>query len=282
MTDALSETPTAGNSSLPSRVASAAIALPILIAAVWAGGYWFSAFVAIAAGVAGWEISAVAGIRNRALVATIVSGSVALIAAGHYISTQTAVAGLVAPIALLAALAGLMTLQWLRSPGNDFMRAVLVIAAIAYAGGLLFHAPLLRNHETGMEWVLFLLAVTFATDTGAYFVGKAFGKRPLAPTISPSKTWEGAAGGTLAALLAGFIAYLFMSTQAPVWQVVVLAGIAGVAGQVGDLAESRLKRVFDAKDSGWVVPGHGGILDRLDSIVFSLPVVYYAVKWVIT
>ena len=282
MTDALSETPTAGNSSLPSRVASAAIALPILIAAVWAGGYWFSAFVAIAAGVAGWEISAVAGIRNRALVATTVSGSVALIAAGHYISTQTAVAGLVAPIALLAALAGLMTLQWLRSPGNDFMRAVLVIAAIAYAGGLLYHAPLLRNHETGMEWVLFLLAVTFASDTGAYFVGKAFGKRPLAPTISPSKTWEGAAGGTLAALLAGFIAYLFMSTQAPVWHVVVLAGIAGVAGQVGDLAESRLKRVFDAKDSGWVVPGHGGILDRLDSIVFSLPVVYYSVKWVIT
>ena len=282
MTDALSETPTAGNSSLPSRVASAAIALPILIAAVWAGGYWFSAFVAIAAGVAGWEISAVAGIRNRALVATTVSGSVALIAAGHYISTQTAVAGLVAPIALLAALAGLMTLQWLRSPGNDFMRAVLVIAAIAYAGGLLYHAPLLRNHETGMEWVLFLLAVTFASDTGAYFVGKAFGKRPLAPTISPSKTWEGAAGGTLAALLAGFIAYLFMSTQAPVWHVVVLAGIAGVAGQVGDLAESRLKRVFDAKDSGWVVPGHGGILDRLDSIVFSLPVVYYAVRWVIT
>ncbi len=282
MTDALSETPTAGNSSLPSRVASAAIALPILIAAVWAGGYWFSAFVAIAAGVAGWEISAVAGIRNRALVATIVGGSVALIAAGHYISTQTAIAGLVAPIALLAALAGLMALQGLRTPGNELMRAVLVIAAIAYAGGLLFHAPLLRSHGTGMEWVLFLLAVTFATDTGAYFVGKAFGRRPLAPTISPSKTWEGATGGTLAALLAGFIAYLFMSTQAPVWQVVVLAGIAGVAGQVGDLAESRLKRVFDAKDSGWVVPGHGGILDRLDSIVFSLPVVYYSVKWVIT
>jgi phosphatidate cytidylyltransferase len=82
--------------------------------------------------------------------------------------------------------------------------------------------------------------------------------------------------------MAGFIAYPFMATQAPVWQVVVLAGIAGIAAQMGDLAESKLKRVFDAKDSGWIMPGHGGILDRLDSIVFSLPVVYYSVKWVIT
>ena len=127
-----------------------------------------------------------------------------------------------------------------------------------------------------------MLAVTFATDTGAYFAGRTLGKRPLALSISPSKTWEGAVGGTLGALAAGFIAYQFMATQAPVWQVVALAGIAGIAGQMGDLAESKLKRVFDAKDSGSILPGHGGILDRLDSIVFSLPVVYYAVKWVIT
>ena len=89
-------------------------------------------------------------------------------------------------------------------------------------------------------------------------------------------------GPARAALAAGFVAYQFMATQAPGWQVVALAGIAGIAGQVGDLAESKLKRVFDAKDSGSILPGHGGILDRLDSIVFSLPVVYYAVKWVIT
>lgn len=282
MTDALSDTPTADNGSLTSRVASAAIALPVLIVAVSVGGVWFSALVAIAAGIAGWEISTVVGIRNRALVATVAAGSTALIAAGYFVATQTAVASLVAPIVLVGALAGLLALQRLRTPGNDFMRAALVIAAIAYAGGLLFHAPLLRNGEAGMEWVLFLLAVTFATDTGAYIVGRAFGKRPLAPSISPSKTWEGAAGGTLAALAAGFIAYLFMATQTPVWQVVILAGIASLAGQLGDLAESKFKRVFDAKDSGWIMPGHGGILDRLDSIVFSLPVVYYAVKWVIT
>ncbi|MCH8061144.1 MAG: phosphatidate cytidylyltransferase [Chloroflexi bacterium] len=267
---------------MTSRVTSAAVTLPVLIVAVWAGSPWFTALVAIAAGTAGWEISAIAGIKNRALVATVIVGSIALIAAGDFIARQTALASLVAPFALVGALAGLLALQRLRAPGNDFLRAALVIAAIAYAGGLLFHAPLLRNHAAGMEWVLFLLAVTFATDTGAYFIGRAFGKRPLAPSISPSKTWEGAAGGTLAALAAGFIAYQFMATQAPVWQVVVLAGIAGIAGQLGDLAESKFKRVFDAKESGSILPGHGGILDRLDSIVFSLPVVYYAVKWVIT
>ena len=267
---------------MTSRVTSAAITLPVLIATVWAGGPWFSALVAIAAGLAGWEISAVAGIRNRLLVAIVVAGATALIIAGYLIAMQATASSFVAPVVLTGALAGLVALQRLRTPGNDFRRAVPVIAAIAYAGGLLFHAPLLRNHEAGMDWVFFLLAVTFATDTGAYFVGKAFGKRPLAPSISPSKTWEGAAGGTVAALAAGFIAYLFMATQAPIWQVVVLAGIAGIAGQVGDLAESKLKRVFDAKDSGWIMPGHGGILDRLDSIVFSLPVVYYAVRWVIT
>ena len=282
MTDALTDTPTAGDGSLTRRVASAAIVLPVLIVAIWAGGPWFSSLVAVAAGIAGWEISAMVGIRNKALVATVIAGSIALIAAGHFIAGQTAVANILAPIALVGALAGLIALQRLRTPGNGFMRAALIIAAIAYAGGLLFHAPLLRNLGTGMEWVLFLVAVTFATDTGAYFVGRVFGRTQLASSISPSKTWEGAAGGTLAALTAGFIAHSFMATQAPAWQVVVLAGIAGIAGQMGDLAESKLKRVFGAKDSGWIMPGHGGVLDRLDSIVFSLPVVYYSVKWVIT
>lgn len=282
MTDAFLDTPTANNGSLSSRVASVAVTLPVLIVAVWAGSPWFTALVAIAAGIAAWEISAMAGIRHKALVATVIVGSVTLIAAGDFIAGQAAIANLVAPIALVGALAGVLALQRLRNPGNGFLKTALVIAAIAYAGGLLLHAPLLRSQGAGMEWVLFLLAVTFATDTGAYFIGRALGKRPLAPSISPSKTWEGAVGGTLAALAAGFVAYQFMATQAPVWQVVALAGIAGIAGQVGDLAESKLKRFFDAKDSGSILPGHGGILDRLDSIVFSLPVVYYAVKWVIT
>ena len=146
-----------------------------------------------------------------------------------------------------------------------------------YPGALLAHAPLLRGVDQGLEWVVFLLVVTFSTDTGAFFVGKAIGKRPLAPTVSPGKTWEGAIGGFLAAVLAALVAAWALEIDVSVPVIVALGALMGVVGQAGDLFESKLKRLAGVKESGRLLPGHGGVLDRLDSIVFNLALVYYFV-----
>jgi phosphatidate cytidylyltransferase len=151
-------------------------------------------------------------------------------------------------------------------------------ATALYVGGLLFHAPVLHAIDDGREWVLFLLLATFATDICALLVGRAVGKRALAPSISPSKTWEGAAGGVLGAVATAVGGARAWNLEIGLGQAVGLGILIGIVGQLGDLIESRLKRAADVKDSGWLLPGHGGVLDRLDSIVLNLAVVYYFVS----
>ncbi len=152
------------------------------------------------------------------------------------------------------------------------------MAIVLYTGGLLFHAPLLRALDQGRQWVLFLLLVTFATDTSALLAGRIAGKRLMAPVLSPAKTWEGAGGGAAGAVLVGVAAMYALGLDVAVWKAVALGAVIGVSSQMGDLFESKLKRIAGVKDSGRAVPGHGGLLDRLDSIVFNLVVVYYFVS----
>ncbi len=122
-------------------------------------------------------------------------------------------------------------------------------------------------------WIFFILAVIFAGDTGSFYVGRHLGKHKLTP-ISPGKTWEGTVGGLLANVLsAGIFGLLFFPSLSLI-SIVVLAIVIGISGQVGDLAESLLKRISNIKDSGTVLPGHGGILDRIDSLLFAIPVLY--------
>ena len=142
---------------------------------------------------------------------------------------------------------------------------------------------MLRSLEQGREWLLLGVLITFATDTTAYLIGRFLGKHPLAPAISPSKTWEGAiaglAGGITTCL--ALITFLSWFDALPVrlWQAVLVGGTLSVVAQVGDLAESSIKRAADVKESGWLIPGHGGLLDRLDSVVFTLVVMYYLSIW---
>jgi phosphatidate cytidylyltransferase len=139
----------------------------------------------------------------------------------------------------------------------------------------------LRALADGREWVIFTLFTIFAADTSAFFIGRAWGRHSMAPTISPSKTWEGAIGGLVGAVAVSLILAVILSLPIPYWQVAILGVLIGVLSQMGDLAESLLKRNVGAKDSGTLIPGHGGILDRLDSVVFTVVVVYYYVIWVL-
>ena len=137
------------------------------------------------------------------------------------------------------------------------------------------------GYELGRNWLLLALLTTFATDTGAYLVGRAIGRHPMAPSISPNKTWEGAIGGFVgavaAALLMGQFFNLGLSPAAWNWQLPLIGATVGIAAQAGDLLESRLKRLAQVKDAGNLMPGHGGLLDRLDSLLLTIPVVYYLV-----
>jgi len=147
----------------------------------------------------------------------------------------------------------------------------------------LFYVPylfgyllLLRGLETGRTWVFFLFLTVWAGDTGAYYIGTRYGKRKLFPKVSPKKTLEGSAGGLLCSLIAGGGMQLFFSLPLRgVMSMACLGAGLGLIGQIGDLAESILKRSSGIKDSGVLFPGHGGVLDRFDSILFAAPALYY-------
>jgi phosphatidate cytidylyltransferase len=149
------------------------------------------------------------------------------------------------------------------------------VTGFVYVPFLLGHLIWVRDWHKGVIWIFFVLAVLFAGDTAAYYVGKAFGRHKLSPNISPGKTVEGALGGLVANLLVGT---LFKKCWLPElsWGFCVgLVVLLGVAGQVGDLVESMLKRSVDLKDSGRAFPGHGGVLDRVDGLLFAAPTLYY-------
>lgn len=142
--------------------------------------------------------------------------------------------------------------------------------------GLLNYFYLLRMMPDGWIWLIFTLAGTWACDTTAYFVGKAFGKRRLAPVLSPKKTLEGAVGGILGSGLIGCL-FSFIYPFLPLTELLILGLVLGAAAEVGDLLESAFKRQAGVKDSSTLIPGHGGILDRIDSTLFTAPLVYYFV-----
>ena len=290
------------------RVITAAVGIPALALVVWLGDPVFSVVVAALAALAAIEVCDLARSRGLApawIVAAVLSAALvlshfafsALWSTPEYLPLLIVSAG----IAILALILTLSPVQKIRngngetsSPlmgegwgegekpetGTGYAKASnagLTLAAVLYPGALLAHAPSLRGGEQGLEWIVLLLVVTFSTDTGAFFVGKAIGKRPLASTISPNKTWEGAIGGFAAAILAAFIAAWLLDIDADLPLIAILGALMAVVGQAGDLFESKLKRLADVKESGRLLPGHGGVLDRLDSIVFNLALVYYFV-----
>lgn len=130
------------------------------------------------------------------------------------------------------------------------------------------------RHPRGNLWILFLLTVIFLGDTGAFYLGRAFGKKKLHPSVSPNKTWAGAIGGFFSSIAAGLVfSYVFRLGGFP-WQAAALSGGLSVCGQIGDLVESMIKRNAGVKDSGRILPGHGGMLDRVDALLFAIPLLY--------
>jgi phosphatidate cytidylyltransferase len=191
---------------------------------------------------------------------------------------------LLTPLLLTSAvILSLIGLLGCRRKEGVFVSWAWTVAGILYIGWLLSYLVALRGLDNGRNWVFFVLFTTWASDTAAFVIGKKLGRHKLTPNISPGKTWEGALGGVLGAIIASILFFTPTPFQLPLiyWQAIALSVSVSILGQVGDLVESLLKRNMGVKDSGKLMPGHGGILDRLDSIIFGSIVVYYYVIWAI-
>ncbi len=157
-----------------------------------------------------------------------------------------------------------------------------VLLGILYVPLLLSHIIPLRNGPDGVYWVFFILVIAFAGDVAAFYVGRTFGRRKLAPVVSPGKTVEGLFGLLAGSVLGAALYQLWVFPQMPMGHTVMMAFTGSLTGQMGDLFESTIKRSSGVKDSGMLLPGHGGILDRIDCLLFIIPLVYYYKVFVIT
>ncbi|MFC2021186.1 phosphatidate cytidylyltransferase [Chloroflexota bacterium] len=266
---------------LKKRVITALWTIPLLVAAVWFKQPlpWFTVFSAI------WGVMAV--LEFYRLVAASKAQPLT------YFGLVFTLLFILSPhfkydffIPLLLTSLVVLPLIWLllRAHRENAVAAwVWTVAGILYMGWLLSYLVALRDLDDGRNWIFFTLFITFTSDTVAFFAGRALGKRKLAPHISPSKTWEGAIGGILGAIIVSLFFTLPTFLHLPIsWEQAVLLGLmVSIFGQLGDLAESLFKRNMGVKDSSKLIPGHGGFLDRIDSVVFAGVVVYYYAIWVI-
>jgi phosphatidate cytidylyltransferase len=257
------------------RVLSAIVLLPIVLGAAYLGGPYFATVVGVAALLAGYEfyrIMRTAGYEPSYLAG--LSLIAVLMLDAYYPNHEIWRWGVAGAVILL------MVWQILRTDAQGFLVDwALTLVGALYVAVLLGHMIALRNLPQGLGWLLLTFAATWTCDTAAYFAGNWWGKHGFFSRVSPHKTREGAIAGmllgTLATLVAGhWVGLLF-------WQSAALGVLLVLGITFGDLAESLLKRQVGVKDSGALIPGHGGMLDRIDSLLFAGVIAYYFVVWVV-
>ncbi len=262
------------------RILTALVAIPILLYTVWNETPYFFAGLTVLAIIFGlhefYSLASRLGLR----IFSAGGYAAALVVAAAFIKNE--------PGWIVAALAALVVLELgvaLSRPGDathalaSASATVFGVVYVALLAGFLIGVRMTPDTGATSKLAAKLLTTFFAmvmmTDTGAYYTGRSLGRHKLAPRVSPGKTIEGSIGGFITAALAGFICRLVFFPQIPLFHVVMLGAAIGLISQVGDLAESLLKRGSEVKDSGSIFPGHGGMLDRIDSILFCAPILYY-------
>ena len=235
----------------------------------------FVAAVLLVAGCAAWECAGILARRGwRPFPALAVAGSLAVI---WGFTAYPPRIGAIAALTALALAAPALAMLRREEPGAMLEAAVGSMFPALFVGLPFAFAVAIRAipGTDGPDLLLLGLLAVVLSDTTAYYVGSAIGSHPMAPTISPKKSWEGAAGGIGGGLLAGLVAHFWFFQRLPLTHAVVLGAVLAIAGMVGDLAESMLKRAGGVKDSSGLLPGHGGMLDRVDSLLVAAPILYY-------
>jgi len=277
------------------RVLTAVVGIPIIVAVVLIGGVVFAAVAAVilllsvlefyAATDPETSVPARAHPRLRRSVPSLFGQRLPAFAgcAGVLLLTAAAYEGLDELTGALAlAIAAVFLLLVLQGDAQTGLRDWLwVLGGVGYIGFLGAHLVLLRDLDDDGDWVLVAVFATFAADTAAYFIGRAFGRTRITPAISPGKTLEGSIAGLIAGFAAVFALVWALGLDLDELELLPLAALLPVAAIIGDLAESLIKRGAGVKDASEMVPGHGGFLDRLDSVLLTTPLVYYYVIWVL-
>ena len=272
----------AGN--LATRLLTAAVGMPLIIAAILIGGPLFAALIALSLAIAIGEIAVIVKLELRsALFLVAVAGIGSIVAA----STQSNVPLLWPILATVLGITGVATTTAVRSvsqPDPAQLKPILLggatmLGAVAYLAipGATF--ILVRGAHQGTDWVLLAVLAIMSADAAAYAGGRLLGRHKLAPSVSPNKTIEGAIAGWLGGFGATIALDQILNLDVEIWPLVLLALVLPIVSQLGDLVESLFKRAMDVKDSSNLIPGHGGVLDRLDSLLFGLPVVYFFLQW---
>lgn len=258
-------------SNLAVRVLTAVIGIPLVLGVTYVGGWPFALLLGIMTAVAAVEFFAM--MRAAGHHPSIVVGVPAAAAIAFSPVVEPRAQAVWVGILVLAALLGGLWFMIPRLYPLALAGWTTTMAGILYVGVLAGHLALLRQLQTGAWWVVVALIVTWAYDTGAYFAGSLVGRRPFMQHISPRKTQEGVLGGVVLSALAGLVAVPTVGLTW--WQGLVFGALAGLVGQAGDLLESMLKRQAGVKDSGTIIPGHGGLLDRIDGLLFTGALTYY-------
>jgi len=268
---------------LAQRLVVAAVAIPAIVFLVFRGGDGFLYFVLLLTVIGMFEYLARGGIA-------IVSLSFIIPFAGTVSAVWLSVAGRAdhGILCLLGVflLTGIVQVIGKVSTEALFSRLTYVVWGSSYLGLLCPFVYYIRGDAAWMEpapgrwWLFFLLGSLWLGDTAAMFFGKQFGRHKLAPTVSPNKTVEGFLGGLIGYLVAAFIFRIFWMQEVAVYHFIILSVLVGLFGQLGDLVESLWKRSLGVKDSSNIIPGHGGVLDRFDSLLFAAPVLYLYLKYI--
>jgi phosphatidate cytidylyltransferase len=253
-------------------VLTAVIALPLLILLLLKGSFFlFAGFLLLLTLLGLFEFYRMALPERRGVgLSASFAGALLLLAFLYPDSTVLLPALTIAVISF-----GLVFLFTFRNIKTAAGEVALLFMGFLYVPLLLGHLLLLRGLPNGIQWIFLLMVIVMAGDSGAYYVGCNFGRRKLYPVVSPNKSVEGAVGGLAGSVIGAFIAQATFFPALTVFDSLATALLLGIFGQLGDLFESFLKRSFGVKDSGTIFPGHGGVLDRLDSILFAAPAAFY-------
>ena len=254
------------------------VCIPIVVAVVWFGEPWVTLLTAAWGLGATWEFYQIIR-KSKGLAPMRAFGLICV-----FLFIISPHAGNIAffqkfqPSSLLltaAVIVPLIILLWRKGKDNAFINWAWTIGGILYIGWLLSYFVLLRQIDSGRGWLFLALFCTFSSDIFAFLLGRVFGKHKMAPYISPNKSWEGAAAGVVGGILISVLMVYFFNLPLNNWQAAVLGALVSIFGQLGDLVKSLFKRNMQVKDSGHVLPGHGGFLDRIDSLAFAAVLVFY-------
>lgn len=268
------------NKNLLIRVISALVLLPAVLYLLYLGGWWTAGLLGFAAGACAYEYATI----TLKTFTPIVWLTVAMAALMPFLPVwQPAHAHALISGATGVVLFGAWAWHLLRGPLPEApQRTANLLTAFVYGHGGLTALAALRLMPEGGMWVVSALVITWGNDTMAYFAGRFLGKHKLYPEVSPNKTWEGFFGGFVGAIGFLFIQRAFFFPTLTVLDCFLLGSLGSVLGPAGDLCESMLKRAYGVKDSGKIIPGHGGMLDRIDALIFNAPMVLLYVQFVRT